>query len=95
MKEDLNKALSEDAKKIRGAMKEIIENNRIINKELVEQMINSDFGLLEEYNLLTKSILDAAKVLNDVNAQTPKTIKEIEKIQEKKKAIDLNDLVDE
>ncbi len=95
MKEDLNKALKEDAKKIRGAMREIIENNRIINKDLVEQMINSDFGLLEEYNLLTKSILDAAKVLNDVNAQTPKTIKEIEKIQEKKKAIDLNDLVDE
>ncbi len=91
----MNKALQEDTKKIRGAMREIIENNRIINKDLVEQMIDSDFGLLEEYNLLTRSILDAAKVLNDVNAQTPKTAKEIEKIQDKKKVINLSDLVDE
>ena len=77
----------------RGAMLEIISHNRKINKILVEQMEEENFALLEEYTAITKGILDAAKLITDINSQTPKTVKEIEKIQEQKKSINLDDLV--
>ena len=93
MKRELKENTQEDMDIARGAMREIIEHNRKINKELVQQMDENDFTLLEEYSIITKSLLDAAKLLTDINAQTPKTVQEIEKIQEDKKPIDLDELV--
>lgn len=93
-KDELKDNISEDVNKLRGAMLELISNNRSLNTELVDQMAAGDFKLLEEYNLLSKSILDAAKVLTDIHAQTPKILNDINKVEDKKEAIDLNDLID-
>lgn len=94
MKEELIEKTQKDLDIARGAMREIIAHNRVINKNLVEQMEESDFSLLEEYSLITKGILEAAKLLSDINAQTPKTVKDIDSLQEKKQKINLDDLVD-
>ena len=93
-KAGLKEQLQEDANKVRGACREILEHNRQINTKLVEDMTNGDMTQIEEYNMLVKGLLDASKLLTDLNAQTPKTIKEIEKIEESKKKIDLDSLMD-
>lgn len=93
-KDELKDSLDADISKVRGAMIEILAANREINKDLVDQMVGGDFALLEEYNLLTKGILDASKLLTDIHSQTPKTLKDIQNIKEEKKSINLNDLVD-
>ncbi len=91
------KELSDNTKKdmdiARGSMREIIDHGRNINKTLVEGFEDKDLSLLEEYGIITKSILDAAKLLTDINAQTPKTLKDIEKVEEEKKKIDLDSLM--
>ena len=92
-KDELKDNIQGDVNKMRGALLEILSANREINKDLVDQMAQGDFALLEEYNLLTKSILDAAKVLTDIHSQTPKILNDIERVQEKKKQINLEDLV--
>lgn len=94
-KEEIKENIEHDVNKMRGAMLEIISNNRSINKELSEALTDGDFSLLEEYNLITKSILDAAKVLTDVHSQTPKIIQDIDKIEQEHQKIDINDLLDE
>jgi len=86
---------SVDLDKCRGAALEIMSHNRSINEELVQQMIDGDFSLLEEYNILTKSILDSVKLLTDIHSQTPKIIKDIDNIEEKKEKINLQDLIKE
>ena len=95
MKKELKENTQADMDIARGAMREVIAHNRKINKELVQQMDESDFSLLEEYSIITKGILDAAKLLTDINAQTPKTVQDIEKIQEEKREIDLDELIKE
>ena len=86
---------SGDLDKCRGAALEIMSANRALNEELVQQMIGGDFSLLEEYNILTKSILDSMKILTDIHAQTPKIIKDIDNLEEKKEKINLQDLIKE
>ena len=88
--EDLNK----DIRVTRGAMHEILEHNRKINKDIRKSFEDSDFSLLEEYSTITKSILEAAKLLTEMNAQTPKTIKSLSEVQVEEK-IDLSVLMDE
>ncbi len=95
MKKELRENTQQDMDIARGAMREIIEHNRKINNNLVDQMEELDFSLLEEYAMVTKGILDAAKLLTDINAQTPKTIKDIDNVQEEKKKINLNELVND
>ena len=94
-KEDLKEALQKDLSTSQGALREIIEHNRIVNKSLVEQMTDGDFTLLEEYGIITKGILDSVKLLNEINSVAPKTIKDINTVQEEKKGINLRDLIDE
>jgi uncharacterized protein (UPF0335 family) len=93
-KKELKDNTQADMNVARGAMREIIDHNRRINNQLVEQMEDADFSLLEEYSMITKGILEAAKLLTEINAQTPKTIKDIEKVEEEKKKIDLDSLMD-
>lgn len=94
-KDGLKEQLQKDLKTSQGALREIIEHNRVINKNLVDQMEELDFSLLEEYGMITKGILDSVKLLNEINSITPKTIKDIDSVQEAKKGINLGDLIDE
>lgn len=94
-KQQLKDNINNDVQKMRGAMLEILESNRSLNTDLVDQMAQGDFSLLEEYNLLVKSILEATKALTEIHAQTPKIIKDINNVQEEKAKINLNDLIDE
>ena len=93
-KDELLQELYEDVMKSRGSLREIISHNRMLNHDLVEQMKNSDYQFLEEYNLLTKNILDSVKTLTEVNATIPKVIDQIDKIQDKKEGINLDDFID-
>jgi len=95
MKEELKSRIQEDHDTTRGAMLEIMEHNRRINSSLVEQMEDSDFGLLEEYAMLTEGILKAAKLLTDINTQVPKTVKDVDSLQDEKQKIDLNAILEE
>ncbi len=78
----------------RGAMRELIENNRAINRDILLGFSNKDFELLEEYTLLSDGILKAAKLLTEINQSTPKIMKDVEKLQGQKKEINLDDFVD-
>lgn len=95
MKEELKDQLQKDLKTSQGALREIIAHNRVINHQLVQNMEDGDFSLLEEYGLVTKGILDSVKLLNEVNAITPKTIKDIDSVREEKQSINLGDLIDQ
>jgi len=93
-KTELLEELQEDMNKSRGAIREIISHNRMLNHDLVEQMKNSDYQFLEEYNLLTKNILDSVKTLNELNITVPKVMDQIDGIQDKKEGINLDDFID-
>ncbi len=94
-KRELKENTIKDMDIARGSMREIIAHGRKINVSLIEDFENKDLSLLEEYGIITKSILDAAKLLTEINSITPKTIKEIENVQEEKKKIDLDSLMSE
>ena len=94
-KEELKESIEHDVQKMRGAMLELISNNRELNKELVDQMHEADYSLLEEYGIISKGILDAAKILTDIHTQTPKILQEIEKVHQEKKKIDIQDLMND
>ena len=94
-KDELNDNIESDVNKMRGALLEMISNNRSLNSDLVDQMNSSDFNLIEEYNLLSKSILEAVKALTDIHSQTPKILKGIQEVPENKPKIDLKKLMDD
>ena len=94
MKSKLKDETNSDVDIIRGSLREIIEHNRSINATLISNFEQNDLSLIEEYNLITKDLLSAAKLLSEVNAQTPKTLQELDKIKGEKVSIDLNDLID-
>ena len=95
MKNDLKDELQEDINIARGAMKEIIENNRKLNRDILDDMGTDNFAMLEEYTILQKSILDAAKLLSDIHSVQPKTLKDISNLQDEKQKINLDELIDE
>jgi len=95
MKQDLRKEVREDLDKVRGALLEIIENNRKINRNIMDELESSDYSLLEELGLLQKGILDSAKILSDIHSAQPKTIKEIDSIEQEKSKINLEDLIED
>ena len=95
MKTDLKDDLQKDINIARGAMREIIANNRKLNKDILEEMGQDNFAMLEEYTILQKSILDAAKLLSDIHAAQPKTLKDISNLQDEKQKINLDELIDD
>jgi len=95
MKNDLKDDLESDIDLVRGALKEILANNRKLNSDILEEMGADNFAMLEEYTILQKSILDSAKLLSDIHSARPKTLKDIDELQEEKKKINLDDLIDE
>jgi excinuclease UvrABC helicase subunit UvrB len=94
MKKELQNDMIEDIDKIRGALREILDHNRVINRSLVESFTEGDLSMLEEYGLLSKGIIDAAKLLTEVNSQVPKTLHDIDKVKEEKQKINLDDLIE-
>ena len=94
-KSELKENVQTDLDIARGAMREIIDNNRSINRGIVLEFEQADYHLLEEYNLVTDGILKAAKLLTDINAQTPKTLKDINSIEDEKQKINLEDLIEQ
>ena len=86
--------LNKDIALTRGAMHEILEHNRLINRDILKTFVKQDFSLLEEYTATTKNILDAAKLLTEMNAQAPKTIKSLSEVQVEEK-VDIASLMDD
>jgi len=93
-KDKLHKAAEADLKISRGALLEIMENNRIINANIVPSLEEGDFTSLEEYNMLVKNILDAVKTLEQINSSSSDIFTKIEKMQIKGKGIDLDKLME-
>ena len=71
-KENLKEMLEDDMMTSRGALLEIVEHNRVINKNLVEEFQSADYSHLEEYTMLTEAILKSTKLLTEVHQATPK-----------------------
>jgi hypothetical protein len=93
-KEELHEEFAEDSLKVRGALREILSNNRSINTKLIDQMTQGDMSQIEEYTMIVKGILDASKLLTEMNSAAPKTVKEIDSIKNEKAKIDLDALMD-
>jgi hypothetical protein len=94
-KDKLLEDIEKDRQNIRDALNEIIQNSRSANNKIFEALSSSDFTLLEEFGILNKGIIDAAKLLSEVNAQTPKTITTVNEIKQPKQKININDLLDD
>jgi len=95
VKDNFKKELEEDMNNSRGALREIIEHSRVINRKLVEELNEGDFTRIEELTMLQEGILKSVKLLNEINQTQPKTYKEIEEIKDQKSSINLEDLMDE
>ena len=93
-KTKLQDSLERDMDIARGAMIEIIENNRQLGKDIFNTIKDADYNLLEEYASITKNILDASKLLTDIHSAKPKTLKDIDSITVPKEKINLDDLID-
>jgi len=84
-KEELLESLSKDFNKTRGAIAEIIDHNRILDKELVEELITGDYSRLEEHIEISKLIMDGVKSFNELYKNIPNSLESISKIKQDKK----------
>jgi len=84
-KEELLKSLSKDFDKTRGAITEIIDHNRVLDKELVEELITGDYSRLEEHIEISKLIMDGVKSFNELYKNIPNSLETISKIKQDKK----------
>ena len=95
-KTELKDEFFKDFKKVKTSLLDIIDNNRNISAEMVEALIDGDFSSLEEYNIITKGILEASKNITEIYAQVPKILGEVDKnIKEPKKSLSVEDLLKE
>jgi len=84
-KEELLKQFTEDFKKTRGALQEVLEHNRAIDDTLIEDLMQHDHGKLEEHIEISKIIMDGVKGFNDLYKNAPIVLDNINKIPEKVK----------
>jgi Zn-dependent M32 family carboxypeptidase len=95
-KKELKEEFSKDFMKVKSALLEIISISRKTASDIADSLAQEDYSSLEEYQMLTKNIIDASKNFTDLYSQAPKIFGDIDKtMKEEKKKIDLNDLVDE
>ena len=95
-KKELKEEFSKDFMKVKSALLEIISISRTTASDIAENLAQEDYSSIEEYQMLTKNIIDASKNFTDLYSQAPKIFGDIEKtMKEEKKKIDLNDLVDD
>jgi mevalonate kinase len=82
-KNELLKNFEHDFTKSRGALAEIIENNRIITSQLMHDLSSGDFKRIEEFVMLNQMVLDGVKASNDLYKQAVDILKNVEKLPEK------------
>jgi len=78
-KEEIKSEYLEDFTKVKSALLDIIQNNRNISQDIVQELTNQDFSSIEEYNMLTESILKASKSITELYETLPKIIGNIDK----------------
>lgn len=92
-KEELLKGLSEDFNKTRGAISEIIDHNRALDRSLVEELSEGDYARLEEHIEISKLIMDGVKSFNELYKNISGSIESISKIKSDKKESKSKDLL--
>ena len=84
-REELLKKYSEDFRKSRAALEEVIDHNRNIDAQLVNELMESNFTKLEEHIEISKLIVDGVKNTNELYKQSIDILKNMEKIPDKDK----------
>ena len=74
--------LKEDFFKARGALSEIIDHNRIIDSQLLQDLTQGDFKKLEEHIEISKMIIEGVKAFNELYKQNLENIKRLETLPE-------------
>jgi len=92
-KEKLLKSISEDFQKTRGAISEVIDHNRKLDADLVEELSDGDYSRLEEHIEISKLIMDGVKSFNELYKNIPSSIESIGKIKQDKKENKSKDLL--
>ena len=82
-KEELLKKFEDDFRKSRAALEEVIDHNRNIDAQLVNDLMEKDFRVLEEHIEISKLIIDGVKNSNELYKQSIDILKNMEKIPEK------------
>ena len=75
----------EDFDKQRQTLIDIINKNKEVDDDIVENLMESDFSLLEEHIELTKVLVSAVKELSELYKNKPKE-------EERPQSIDLKEL---
>jgi mevalonate kinase len=88
MKKQISKKFEEDFNKSRAALEEIIDHNRSIDAQLVNDLSQGDFKKLEEHIEISKLILDGVKATNELYKQSIDILKNLDNIpgKEEKKS---------
>jgi hypothetical protein len=95
-KKDLKENFSKDFIKVKSALLDIIQNNRNINKNLVQNLSEGDYSAIEEYNMMTTGILNATKNITELYQAAPKIVSSIDKeIKEDKKRLSIDDVIND
>ena len=95
-KKEIKEEFSKDFMKVKGALLEVIQNSRGAASEIAENLANEDYSSIEEYGMLTKSIIEASREFNNLYTNAPKIIGSIDKdIKEEKTKLSLEDLIEE
>ena len=97
-KNDLEHELTKDLKTVRSAMREMLSGNRTITNNIMEEMGTGDedaYVHIEEYMLASKNIIDASKVMQDLNNSMIKAVKEIRQLKDETEKLSLDDLLDD
>lgn len=87
-----------DLKKSRGALIEVLDHNRVIDKNIVNDLIQGDYTRLEEHIEISKIIMDGVKGFNDLYKNTPQVLDSISKLPDDNKSkakVSLSDVMGE
>ena len=71
-----------DFKVSKGALSEVIEHNRIITSQLMQDLSSGDFKRIEEFVMINQMVLDGVKASNDLYKQALDILKNIDKLPE-------------
>ena len=79
-KKDLLKNFTEDFKKSKGALEEVLDHNRMIDGLLIQDLSEGDFKKLEEHIEITRLIVDGDKSFNELYKNVPSVLESIDKL---------------
>ena len=75
----------EDFNLTRGALKEVLEHNRVIDSHLVQDLLEGDMKRIEEHIMISQMILDSVKASNELYKQSVDILKNVEKLPKEEK----------